>query len=97
MHMAIAYCACRTLFVEGAVYKGEDESSILHWHRPVFLFHIMSTKVIAVAGASGYVGVPFMDAFLQMNAFEIRVLTRASSVSIHFLWRVIIALTLFPD
>ncbi|KAF8597092.1 NAD(P)-binding protein [Ceratobasidium sp. AG-I] len=40
----------------------------------------MSAKVIAVAGASGFVGVAFLDALLKLKAFEIRILTRASSI-----------------
>ncbi|KAG9099703.1 hypothetical protein FS749_000631 [Ceratobasidium sp. UAMH 11750] len=39
----------------------------------------MSAKIIAVAGASGYVGKALTDAFLELGAFEVRILTRESS------------------
>jgi uncharacterized protein YbjT (DUF2867 family) len=42
----------------------------------------MSAKVIALAGASGYVGKAFVNAFLDIKAFELRVLTRPSLVRI---------------
>lgn len=41
----------------------------------------MSAKVIAVAGASGYVGKAVTDALLETKVFEVRVLTRELSVS----------------
>lgn len=40
----------------------------------------MTAKVVAIVGASGYVGKFFTDELLQVNAFEIRILTRSSSV-----------------
>ncbi|KAG8712187.1 hypothetical protein FRC08_014918 [Ceratobasidium sp. 394] len=40
----------------------------------------MSTKVVAVAGAGGYVGKALTDALLDLKAFEVRILTRESSV-----------------
>ncbi|KAG9127631.1 hypothetical protein FRC07_011375 [Ceratobasidium sp. 392] len=40
----------------------------------------MSSKVVAVAGASGYVGKAVTNALLELNAFEVRVLTRESSI-----------------
>ena len=47
-----------------------------------FSYTIMSAKVVAVAGASGFVGTAFLDAFLELEPLEIRILTRASSVSL---------------
>jgi nucleoside-diphosphate-sugar epimerase len=41
----------------------------------------MSAKVVAIAGAGGFVGKAFANAFLDTGAFEIRILTRESSVS----------------
>lgn len=41
----------------------------------------MSTaKVVALAGASGYVGKAFAKAFLDVNAFQLRILTRPESI-----------------
>ncbi|KAB5593373.1 Isoflavone reductase-like protein [Ceratobasidium theobromae] len=40
----------------------------------------MSAKVVALAGANGFVGKAFANAFLGVNAFQLRILTRASSV-----------------
>ena len=40
----------------------------------------MSAKVVALAGANGYVGKAFANAFLDLNAFQLRILTRASSL-----------------
>ncbi|KAG8749506.1 hypothetical protein FRC12_013385 [Ceratobasidium sp. 428] len=41
----------------------------------------MSTKVVALAGAGGFVGKAFTDALLERNAFaEVRILTRESSI-----------------
>ncbi|CUA69064.1 hypothetical protein RSOLAG22IIIB_03741 [Rhizoctonia solani] len=39
----------------------------------------MSAKVVALAGADGYVGKAFVDAFLNLNAFQIRILVRTES------------------
>ena len=41
----------------------------------------MSAKVVAIAGAGGYVGKSFADALLDSNKFDVRILTRESSVS----------------
>jgi nucleoside-diphosphate-sugar epimerase len=41
----------------------------------------MSAKVIAVAGANGFVGKAITNALLDIGAFDVRVLTRESSVS----------------
>jgi hypothetical protein len=46
----------------------------------------MSAKVIALAGANGYVGKAFANAFLDIKAFELRILTRPSSVRISSRW-----------
>ena len=40
------------------------------------------TKVVAVAGAGGFVGAEIVKALLELGGFEVRVLVRASSVSI---------------
>ncbi|KAG9120929.1 hypothetical protein FRC07_003336 [Ceratobasidium sp. 392] len=40
----------------------------------------MSAKVVSVAGAGGYVGKAFTDALLDVKAFEVRILTRGSSI-----------------
>ncbi|KAG8755542.1 hypothetical protein FRC11_005958, partial [Ceratobasidium sp. 423] len=40
----------------------------------------MSAKVVALAGASGYVGKAFVDAFLSLNAFQVRLLVRTESI-----------------
>ncbi|KAG8740249.1 hypothetical protein FRC10_004549 [Ceratobasidium sp. 414] len=40
----------------------------------------MSAKVVAIAGAGGFVGKAFTDALLDAKAFQVRVLTRKSSV-----------------
>ena len=37
-------------------------------------------KVIAIAGASGYVGRPIVDELLKAGVFELRILTRKSAV-----------------
>ncbi|CAE6425385.1 unnamed protein product [Rhizoctonia solani] len=39
----------------------------------------MSAKVVALAGASGYVGKAFVDAFLDLSAFQLRILVRTES------------------
>lgn len=41
----------------------------------------MSAKVVALAGANGYVGKAFADAFLNTKGFQLRILARPSSVS----------------
>ena len=41
----------------------------------------MSTRIVAIAGASGFAGEAFTDALLRAEAFEVRVLSRKSSVS----------------
>lgn len=41
----------------------------------------MSAKVVALAGANGYVGKAFANAFLDLNSFQLRLLVRAESVS----------------
>lgn len=41
----------------------------------------MSAKIVAIAGAGGYVGKAFTDALLDLNKFEVRVLTRESSIN----------------
>ncbi|KAJ1309094.1 hypothetical protein OPQ81_004772 [Rhizoctonia solani] len=40
----------------------------------------MSVKVVAIAGANGYVGKAFTEAFLNLNAFQVRLLVRAESI-----------------
>ncbi|GAB1519680.1 hypothetical protein RhiTH_002748 [Rhizoctonia solani] len=40
----------------------------------------MPAKVVALAGASGYVGKAFVDAFLKLNAFQVRLLVRSESI-----------------
>ncbi|KEP48729.1 isoflavone reductase-like protein [Rhizoctonia solani 123E] len=40
----------------------------------------MSAKVVALAGANGYVGKAFANAFLDLNAFQVRLLVRAESI-----------------
>ncbi|KAB5591507.1 hypothetical protein CTheo_5064 [Ceratobasidium theobromae] len=40
----------------------------------------MAAKVVALAGANGLVGKPFANAFLDANAFQLRILTRPSSI-----------------
>jgi uncharacterized protein YbjT (DUF2867 family) len=42
----------------------------------------MSAQVVALAGANGYVGKAFVDAFVDLNAFQIRLLVRNESVSL---------------
>lgn len=38
-------------------------------------------KVVALAGVSGYVGKSFVNALLNTNAFQLRILARTESVS----------------
>ncbi|CAE7226643.1 unnamed protein product [Rhizoctonia solani] len=40
----------------------------------------MSAKVVALAGANGYVGKAFANAFLDLNSFQLRLLVRAESI-----------------
>ncbi|KAH7343354.1 hypothetical protein B0J17DRAFT_713536 [Rhizoctonia solani] len=40
----------------------------------------MSAKVVALAGANGYVGKAFVDAFLSLNTFQVRLLVRTQSI-----------------
>ncbi|KAL5636550.1 hypothetical protein ACGC1H_000490 [Rhizoctonia solani] len=40
----------------------------------------MSAKVIALVGANGYVGKAFVDAFLTLGAFQLRLLVRTESI-----------------
>ncbi|CAE6412323.1 unnamed protein product [Rhizoctonia solani] len=40
----------------------------------------MSAKVVALAGANGYVGKAFVDAFLHLGAFQVRLLVRNESI-----------------
>lgn len=40
----------------------------------------MSAQVVALAGANGYVGKAFVDAFLNLNAFKLRLLVRTESI-----------------
>ncbi|CAE6522470.1 unnamed protein product [Rhizoctonia solani] len=40
----------------------------------------MSAKVVALAGANGYVGKAFVDAFLNLDAFQVRLLARSESI-----------------
>jgi hypothetical protein len=49
------------------------------------LVQMSDVKVIAVAGASGYVGKPVVDELLKAGTFEVRILTRKSGVSIRCL------------
>ncbi|CAE6505180.1 unnamed protein product [Rhizoctonia solani] len=40
----------------------------------------MSAKVVALAGANGYVGKAFVDQFLELNVFQLRILARTESI-----------------
>lgn len=40
----------------------------------------MSAKIVALAGANGYVGKAFANALLDVDASQLRILTRAESV-----------------
>ncbi|KAG8716077.1 hypothetical protein FRC11_009702 [Ceratobasidium sp. 423] len=40
----------------------------------------MSAQVVALAGANGYVGKAFVDAFLNLDAFKLRLLVRTQSI-----------------
>lgn len=53
-------------------------------HLPPYKLNMSSNtfaKIIAVAGAGGFVGVEIVKALFELGGFEVRILVRASSVS----------------